>query len=164
MISYLTLAEFKMRTIMPGSDVDQIEAQAPGWILQQLASNSATIAARLAKRYNIPLAPPYPEAVMMWLARVSTVRAYLRRGVNPSDEQMSEIKADADAAWTEIAQAADANTGLWDLPLRGDTDSSGIIRGAPLGYSEQSPYTWTSKQSETASTEDGESNGTGDLP
>lgn len=153
-MAYLTLAQFKLRSLMPASDLDVIETVAPGFIDQQLESVSQWLDTRLRKRYAAPFAAPYPEAVLAWVARIVTVRCYLRRGVDPTDAQFSEIKADADAATAEVKEAADSNEGLFDLPLRGDVDASAIVRGGPYVYSEASPYVAFDLQRDTAQAED----------
>ncbi len=154
MTAYLDLAGFKDLTVMPSEFSNAIETISPGWIDAQLAYWSMQIDARLSKRYATPFASPYPVALTGWLARIVTVRAWLRRGVDPNDQQFSEVKADADAAWAEIKEAADSNTGLFELPLRADTNASGVARGGPFGYSEQSPYVGFDIQRDVGRTED----------
>ncbi len=139
-MAYLTKTTFAALTVMPSVDVDALEVVAPGWIDAQLDYWSGWIDSRLAKRYAVPFSSPPPDAVKGWLARIVTLRAYMKRGIDPNDAQFSEIKADADAAGVELKEAADSGEGLFDLPLREDTASSGIARGGPLVYSEASPY------------------------
>jgi hypothetical protein len=146
--AYLDLAGFRDRTTMPDGDVDGVEAAAPGWIDRKLAAMSAEIDARLSKRYDVPFMSPFPGAVQDWLERIVTPRVYFLRGVNPDDAQFQELKADADAAWRAVAEAADSSIGLYDLPLRSDTNATGITRGTPLAYAEASPYSWTDAQHE----------------
>jgi hypothetical protein len=153
-MAYLDRDAFATLTVMPAGDVDALDDAAPGWLDVQLGYWSSAIDARLRKRYDAPFAEPYPLAVQGWLARIVTLRAYLRRGVDPLDQQFGEIKADADAAWAEIKEAADSNEGMFDLPLRADTSASGINRGGPYGYSEASPYVWTDVQGVTGRDED----------
>lgn len=157
---YLTFAEFRSLTLMPSDDVDAIELASSGWIDSQLEYWSAQIDSRLRKRYAAPFASPYPLAVQGWLARIVTVRCYLKMGVRASDEQFAEIKADADAAVTEVKEAADSVTGLFDLPLRADTTSTGVSKGAPMVHSEASPYVWTDVQADRANSEDSNRGGT----
>ena len=161
MDAFLTLSEFRARTIMPAGDVDSLEVQTPGWTLGQLTSWTDRICSQLRKRYAVPFVAPYPETVKDWLARIVTIRCYLKRGVNPADPQMAVIKADCDDALKEISQAADSEKGLFDLPLRADVQTtSGVVVGGPMFYSEQSPYVWTGAQTRTAMNEDGNSGGT----
>ncbi len=157
---YLDLTSFKALTIMPADHADAIQLVAPGWIDSQLVYWSGWIDSRLRKRYAAPFESPYPEAVTGWLARLVTVRAYLKRGVDPNDPQFEEIRADAERAMTEIKEAADGDVGLFDLPLRADTTAAGISKGGPLGYSEASPYVWTDEQAATGRAEDSRRGGT----
>lgn len=147
-MAYLTLAEFARRSIMPAADIDDLEAQAPGWIDTLLLSLSSLIDARLRKRYAVPFSEPVPEVVLSWLTRIATMRCYLRRGVDPRDPQFDAIKSDHDSAMLEIKEAADSKDGLWDLPPLQTTTTSGITSGAPLFYSESSPWDWTDRQAE----------------
>lgn len=140
---YLTIDRFKTLTAMPGVMVDRLETVAPGWLEAKLIARSRWIDARLSKRYATPFTAPVPEAVEDWLARIVTLAAFLRHGVDAMDEQFAEIKADAERAEAEIKEAAEAKEGLYDLPLRADTSASGITKGAPYVYSEKSPSVWT---------------------
>lgn len=146
--SYLDLAEFKTRTVMPADDVDEVEMRAPGFLLARLEVWTSRINARLRKRYAVPFAAPIPEIALGWLAAFVTVEAYQKRGWNPSDEQSAQIKADRDECAVELKEAADAANGLFDLPLRQNTTETGIAKGGPLAYSEASPYEWADVQAE----------------
>ncbi len=157
--SYLTLADFRALSLMPASDVDELEARAPGFIARQCEVASADIDARLRKRYEAPFAAPYPVKVQAWCARLVTRVAYLKRGVDPTDPQFAAYVADSDAANAEIKEAADAELGLFDLPLRQDTTATGLRAPAPLGYSERSPYVWTDVQAAAAASEDASGEG-----
>jgi hypothetical protein len=153
-MAYLSLSEFKLRTTLPAEYVDAIETAQAGWIAAQLESWSKWIDARLRKRYAAPFSDPYPEAVLSWLGRIVTLRCMLRRGVDATDAQFIEIKADADAAVLEVKEAADSETGLFDLPLLSVSDTSAIVKGGPFCYSEQSPYVAFDAQRETGRDED----------
>lgn len=159
-MAYLTVAGFKDFSLMPSALVDELEEIAAGFLDQQLESESRRIDSRLRKRYAVPFEAPVPVAVQGWLARIVTVRAFLKRGVDPTDAQFTEIKADADAAIAELKEAADSNEGLFDLPVRADSTATGISRGGPFGYSEASPYVWTDLQVATGRDEDRDGSGT----
>lgn len=154
MAAYLTIAAFKALSIIPASYVDQIETEQSGWTDTQLNAWSAWIDAKLAKRYAVPFGSPAPITVQMWLSRIVTPIAYLKKGVDPTDSQVAAIVADGEAARTEIKEAADSKEGLYELPLRADLPGSqGVGKGAPLGYSEQTPYAWTDVQQDAACAE-----------
>lgn len=158
-MAYLTTSEFKTRSLIPSGYVDDIESVDSGWTLIQLEEASAWIDSRLRKRYAAPFTSPYPVAVLSWLTKLVTVRCYLKRGVEATDEQFVSIQQDAMDAKAEIKEAADSNVGLFDLPLRSDTTATGIDRSGPFSYSEQSPYVGFSRQARTGRTEDGNGSG-----
>lgn len=154
MTAYLTLERFKTCTVMPSSFVDLIEAVSPGWTLAQLELESRRLDGRLGKRYAVPFAAPVPPIVEGWITKIVTVSAYLKRGFDPTDPQGQMYVGDRDVALAEIKEAADAETGLFDLPLRADLTASGIARGYPKAYSEQSPYAGFDQQSQIGHNED----------
>lgn len=140
MAAYLDIDEFKLRTIIPSDFVDEVEAAAPGFYAAQAELWSRWMDTRLGKRYSSPFAVPFPEALKGWLTRILTLRVYLRRGIEPGDKQYETIAEDAKDARDEIKEAADSVTGLYDLPLKDSELGSAIVYGAPVVYSEQSPY------------------------
>lgn len=150
MAAYLTVTEFKIRTIMPSGDVDACEGQHPGFLDAKLSEHSAKINGRLRKRYAVPFVAPVPEVVLSWLEALTTKDGYLKQGFHPESAQDMEILERAKHADIELKEAADSNTGLFDLPLREDMQRSGVSAGGPLGYSETSPYTWTRRQKDEA--------------
>lgn len=160
MSAYLTVARFKLLSTIPSEFVDEVETREPGFTDAQLEYWSAWIDSQLRKRYFAPFDAPVPTAVEGWLARIVTVRVWSKRGVDPTDEQWSEIKKDDADARTEIKEAANAETGLFDLPLRSNTTDNGIRKGFPRGYSEQSPYAWTTAQAQRGMQEDDSGTGT----
>lgn len=154
MAAYLLVSEFRLRTTMPQSDVDSVEVSDPGFIAYQLSSWSSRLNAQLAKRYAAPFSSPVPEVILDWLTRIVTPRVYLKRGVNPSDQQFDAIKIDAETALKEVEAAVNSQIGMYDLPPLETSTASGVTRGGPQSYSETSPYAWTSNQYETAVEED----------
>lgn len=153
-MAYLDVAGFRARTTMPSEDVDALEVDSPDFLTTALGDNSDHLDARLRKRYVAPFEEPYPRAVIRWLTHLTTRDAYLKRGVSPTSEQDSVIISMAERAETEIQEAANAETGLFDLPLRADTTATGISLGGPLGYSEASPFVWQDIQAEIGRSED----------
>ncbi len=144
----LDLAAFKLLTPMPAEEVDAVEAKYAGFILRRLVVDTSRIYAQLFKRYQVPFVNP-PEIVLGWLAAMTTPAIYRRRGWAPSVEQAEEIEKDRTDALAEIQLAADAVHGLFDLPLRADTNGdSAVTRGGVFGYAEPSPYDWMDVQAE----------------
>lgn len=154
MASYLTVERFKLLTTIPDSFVTEIEAISPGFTLAQLEYFSDWLNAQLTKRYAVPFVDPAPSIVEMWVTRIVTPRVWSKRGVNPTDEQFQEVKKDDTDARAEIDRAANAETGLFELPLRSNTTISGVTKGFTRGYSEQSPYVHTTIQADRARQED----------
>lgn len=153
-LSMMTLAEFQARSLMPSEDVDALEVARPGFIERRIAIHAGRIHGRLAKRYAVPFVAPVPEVVLGWLEAFVTFDAYQARGFNPRSEQDMLIAEAAKNAGAEIREAADSKDGLFDLPLREDTTgTSGVSVGGPLGYSEISPWRWTTVQRDAVDAE-----------
>lgn len=157
---YLTDNEFRLLTLLPVNVIDDIETRTPGWLTEQLTSVSSRIDARLTKRYAVPFQSPYPTAVREWLAHIVSWRAYLKRGVNSLDSEAQEYKAQHDQALKELEEAANSDTGLFELPLRADTTSTGVSKSGTRAYSEQSPYVSQDAKARVAYNEDGSGGGT----
>lgn len=145
--------DFRTRSSMPDEDVDDLWTQRTGFLEALAAGAIAEIESRLKKRYVTPFdaagvtngTNPRPEIVVRWMTQIMTPEAYLARGYNPQDQALETANAMRTEARDAIKEAADAKDGLYDLPLRVDAATGGII-GAPLAYSESSPYTWTDVQ------------------
>lgn len=149
MPSPLTVVEFTARTIMPPDDVAALEAAFPAFLQKRLDQNWSWISARLAKRYDVAgMQANPPEIVNLWITAMTTLDAYAKRGFSPASEMDSAaiVKPSEDAK-AEVKEAADSNTGLFDLPLlETKVGASGVSLGGPLGYSETSPYVNTDIQ------------------
>lgn len=83
-----------------------------------------------------------------WLTALVTVDAYQKRGWNPDDEQAEQISDARKDALADLKEAAEAQNGLFDLPLKQDNPASAISQGGPYAYSEASPYAWVDAQQE----------------
>lgn len=148
MTSPLTLAAWKTRTIMPQADVDSLDALEPGYIQACLDDWWDEIQARLRKRYDVAaMAVAPPRAVLRWLTKLVTKDVYDKRGYNPSEaSDQAAIIGAAEKAEASIQEAANSQTGLYDLPLLSTSTTSGVSVGGPLAYTETSPYVWTDRQ------------------
>ena len=134
-----------------------------GWVDRKLRAISRAVDARLRKRYTVPFEAPYPDAVCDWVARIADPVVLKKRGVDATDEQFQSIAEDATLAREEVAEAANADEGLFDLPVSDSADASAISKGGPYGYSEASPYVAGDLQEETGREEDSAGVGSGDV-
>jgi hypothetical protein len=112
----------------------------------------------LDNAYQAP--SPVPEIILDWITILVTVDAYAKRGVNPSDPQIEQLREDYARVLDEIKEAADSKDGLLDIPVNEDADSA-VTTGGPLGYSETSPYVWADQERAAAAGEDVQGSGTG---
>lgn len=141
------VTDFSIRSVMPQADVFDLDGQHPGYLDAALAGALSEIYSRLRKRYRVPM-DPIPEIVLVWQALLVTPQAYRARGANPDDPTIQALDKDADRAREQMKEAADSQTGLYDLPLNEATDDSAVSKAGPLAYSEQDPYSWQDIQSE----------------
>jgi phage gp36-like protein len=156
--TYVELDEFIASTLMPRPYVDEVEASSPGWIAQRLLLVSARLDSRLAKRYAAPFRPsPYPLVVREWCVAIVTFECWLKRGIASTDQQAETYQKQYDTAFSEVEQAANSETGLYELPLRADLDGVAVTRGFPQVHSEASPYRWTVEQARRGRSEDQQS-------
>lgn len=155
-LAYLSVEGFRLRTVMPGNEVDTLQTLEPDFLQTTLNELSAWIDARLKKQYATPFDKDAPPLIVtQWLTRIVTLMAKAKLGWSPSGESDRASYIDPEAqARKEIQEAADSKEGLFELPLRSDTTASGATRSAPLGYSEASPYVWMDHQLQTALGED----------
>lgn len=162
-MSYLDRIEYLEYTVLPMTTIDEVEAVQEGWLDRKLQAISRAVDARLRKRYAVPFASPYPDAVKDWVARIMDPLTLKKLGVDATDEQFLSIDADAKAAREEIREAADSEAGLFDLPALDTADASAISKGAPMGYSEASPYVSMDVQEYYGRDEDTDGWGSGDV-
>lgn len=149
MPSYLNAAEdtaesrierFKLLSTLADAQVDELEALYPGWCELQFQVHSAHIDGRLRKRYAAPFVAPYALMLETWISALVTLRANVKLGVRQTDEQFQTAVTDDKQARDDIKEAADAEDGLFDLPLRANTTESGIVAATTLCQTERSPY------------------------
>jgi hypothetical protein len=103
-------------------------------------------------------ATPIAEAFLDWLTVLVTLDLYWKRGSNPQDPALVSLTERRTQVLEEVKEAADSNTGLFDLPISEDEGSS-ISTGFPLGSSQASPYVWTDAQEARGAREDSQSYG-----
>ncbi len=133
MPSYLTFAEYSVRSRIRASLITQAgSAKVEVW----LAERSSKIRARLVKRYAVDFTDPgaTTDVLLGWLGALVDLDVQEYVGGTPEGREDAWIVKRADAAEAEIKEAADSETGLFELPLR-NTDplgASAINKGAPI--------------------------------
>lgn len=156
-MTYLSVDRFKTLTVLPRAWVDAVDRDTPGYVLAQLEQWSDHITARLRKRYPKAFGTdgrPVPGIIEKWLNHLVTLEVDLKRGVSQTDEQFQIIKTRAETALAEIQEAANGQTGLFDLPSYDEGAESGIGAGGPRVYTEASPYAWTDAQRQIGHSQD----------
>lgn len=171
----MNLARFIELTVMPEPDVQVIEGLESGWTQRQIDRIGAMIDTRCIKRYAVPfggtpdpgLAPlrsDVPMIIEEWITAILTLRAYAKRGFNPSsgDTWFEEtIVGPAKQAMADIKEAADSKDGLFELPLKESTaNAGGVSKAGILAYTETSPYVNMDLQEERGREEDAAGEGT----
>ncbi len=154
-LPYLTLAQFKARTLMSPSEVDYVETDSPGFTVTRIAVRTSWMHQRLRKRYglSLPFETP-PEILLGWLVDMVTWDVMRRRGLNPNDPAGQLFSDAVTQALAEIKEAADSKDGLFDIAEAADESGSSVTTGGPLGYSEASPYTAAALQGQAGRAED----------
>lgn len=146
MPSYLTFAQYKLGTTIKGGLVDLCgQAKVEEWLDRQ----SNKICNRLVKRYAVNFTDPGPVAgqIKDWLTILVDINVLKFTGGVPDGREDEWASNDLKTVNDELKEAADSEKGLFELPLRNtDISGSAVNVCAPLGYSEQSPYTWTDRQ------------------
>lgn len=102
---------------------------------------------------------PVLEIVLQWETKILTYEAYRKRGTDWTLPNMVQTKEDRDGALAEIKEAADSDTGLFDLPMNDASNVSGAKCGGPLFYTETSPYVSADYQEQIGRGEDERSGG-----
>jgi len=103
---------------------------------------------------------PVPEVALGWLVALVDVDVWKRRGTNPQDPAIALATTDRDAAVAEITEAANSDTGLFELPTIDTQGDSAVNHGGPLFYSEASPFVSADLQEEQGRAEDFAGTGT----
>ena len=162
--TYLDLAGFRTRTLMPVAEVDYVEQESPGYVVARIAVHTSYLHGRLRKRYgnSLPFSSPYPEIIVNWLVMLTTYDVIRKRGVNPADPAAEAYKADSERALAEIKEASEGDVGMFDLPSP-EEGPSNVTTGGPMGYTETSPYVGLDKERTTGRSEDRSGEGSGDV-
>lgn len=155
-MSLIDLATFKDNSTMPPEDVDALEVQYPGFVARRIAKRESRMNDRLVNRYAVPFSSASPpDTAVDWVVAQVTLDCYMRRGWNPTSAQDLLVKEQSDKAEAQILEAANSDTGLFNLPIRqSSAGTTGVSKGGPFGYSETSPYVAFDRQADDARNED----------
>lgn len=170
MSRYMNLERFTELTVMPSPDVAALEALEADWIQRQIDRVGSALNARLIKRYDVPFGEDggsgqprtnVPGIVEDWIVAIVTLRAYGKRGFNPSSamDEVTIVKPATDAE-AQILEAANSETGLFELPLKATDTEGGVSKAGPLAYTETSPYVHLDVQARDGRAEDSAGEGT----
>lgn len=146
MSAYLTIATLKTSSIVADEWIDEVEDRYPGFIDQQIKLTSGWMDGRLRKRYPNAFVAPYADQIVQWCAAIIADKVMRKRGIDETDRQAEQYVDDRKRAEDEIKEAADGDKGLWDIPLRSDTEATGIAEPMPMSSSQASPYVWQDEQ------------------
>lgn len=102
---------------------------------------------------------PVPEAILKWLTWLVSLDVLERHGLNPNDPFAIARREEAKLARDELAEAANSQTGLFDLPIEEDLQSA-ITTGGPVFYSETSPFVGQDQEADRGEREDRRGRGT----
>lgn len=149
MPSYLTLAQYRSLTTLDGSTVDLCVAKGKD-VQRWLDMASAHIRSRLVKRYAVEFdAPgPTPDKIIQWLILLTDIPVCKSAGVTPEGRVDDWAREDETRTNDELKEAADAENGLFELPLK-NTDtlgSSAINKGGPMVASNNTIYGYFDEQ------------------
>lgn len=141
---YLTLAEFRAMARLPAEYIDAVELAASGYTGLQLQLETAYIDSILAKRYLTPFLtnglPNAPLVVRRWLVDLVTLQVWLKRGLDATQQDAEIYLESARLAKEELQAAANAQDGLYELPLRADNQNLGTAKPRVHSYHETSPF------------------------
>jgi hypothetical protein len=149
MTSPLSLAEYKSITTINTSIVDVCAAKGKS-VQTWLNLKWAHVKSRLVKRYSVDFtAPgPVPEKIVEWLVVLVDIEVWKCVGGNPEGREDGWYDKDRDRVEAELKEAADADTGLFELPLRNTdpTGASAVSKGGPLVESFNTVHGWFDAQ------------------
>lgn len=143
MPTYLALAAYRSITTIDGSVVDVCTAKGKD-VTRWLELKSAHIRARLVKRYAVDFTDPgpTPDKIIEWLVKLVDIEVWACAGGLPEGREDGWADKDRDRVEAELKEAADSDTGLFELPLR-NTDPLGnaaINKGGPFVQEYLTPF------------------------
>lgn len=136
MPSPLLLAAYRSTTTIPGSQVDRCAAQGKN-VQTWLDIHWSHIKARLVKRYAVAndfQDGDVPEKIIEWLVVLTDIDVWKCVGGVPEGREDGWADKDRDRVNEELREAANADAGLFELPLRASDPlgASAVNKGGPI--------------------------------
>lgn len=153
-MAYITVAEFEKLTSMSSVHVKTLKSNHLDFLHLVLEQASNIIDTMLFKRYAVPFKEPLP-VVKMWTAQLATAHAIKKLVVDTNNAPYLELfNTAAEEVKAMLMQVADAENGMFELPMREGSSKSGVVKPQRPFTADQSPYTALSRQSVLGSRED----------
>lgn len=135
MPSPLSLAAYRTTTTIPTSLVDRCAAQGKS-VQTWLDIHWSHIKARLVKRYAIEddfQGGDVPQKITEWLLVLTDINVWACVGGVPEGREDGWADKDRDRVREELVEAANADSGLFELPLRASDalGASAVNKGGP---------------------------------
>jgi hypothetical protein len=153
---FADITYLKRGRIMTPQEIDSLEGEFAGTVAAVIGDVSAEVSSVLIKRYGqYPDFPDCPVALSSCVAAIVIQRLWETHGASPTNtDKTPQISTAADKAWARIREAADSQNGLVEFSISATDQSSGVTKSGPRSYTEQSPYGWTTAQSQAGREED----------
>lgn len=95
------------------------------FVNRQISLLRGSIYNRLRRLYSIDsMVQSEPDIIKLWIAALVVLKIYRKRGIDPTDLQFQEFKEQAAFIEQQIDAAANAESGLYDLPLLNSNESA----------------------------------------
>lgn len=135
MPSPLALVAYRSTTTIPGSLVDRCATSGKS-VQTWLDIHWSHIKARLVKRYAVEndfQAGDVPEKIIEWLVILTDIDVWKCVGGVPEGREDGWADADRKRVEDELKEAANADTGLFELPLKASDalGASAVNKGGP---------------------------------
>lgn len=120
--------------------IEYLAEAGPDFCTAQIAIAESRVNDQLSKRYAVPFALAN-DTVKGWIASMVALKILTRRGIDPTDILWKTIQDAATIANDEIKQAAQSDTGRFDLPKANAARKPVIV-----GSSDHDPHAWIRRQ------------------
>lgn len=135
---YLTYEQLADYSELP---IEYLAEAGPDFCTAQIAIAESRIRDQLSKRYNMDAIVSANDTLKGWIAALVSVKVLTRRGIDPTDILWKTIQDAATIANDEIKQAAQSDTGRFDLPR-----ATAVRKSVIVGSSDHDPHAWIRRQ------------------